>query len=136
MKSYAKAKNNRAYDRTQRPAPTQQPPEVERRINAGWLRLWKTVWPNIPPPVQGRRQKAEGRKPKTAAALPEEPRPAAVDYLSRLICVGYALALLATGCAGPGPLKGGKAVTTHKPAGVIEQTLIQGENPSQATKQD
>jgi hypothetical protein len=44
--------------------------------------------------------------------------------------------LLATGCAGgPRPLKGGKAVTTHKPAGVIEQTLVQGENPSQASKQ-
>jgi hypothetical protein len=42
----------------------------------------------------------------------------------------------ACGCAGPRPLKGGKAVTTHKPAGVIEQTLVQGENPSQATKQD
>jgi hypothetical protein len=40
------------------------------------------------------------------------------------------------GCAGPRPLKGGNAVTTHKPAGVIEQTLVQGENPSQATKQD
>ena len=39
------------------------------------------------------------------------------------------------GCAGPRPLKGGKAVTTHKPAGVIEQTLVQGENASQATKQ-
>jgi hypothetical protein len=44
--------------------------------------------------------------------------------------------LLATGCAGPRPLKGGRAVTTHKPAGVIEQTLVQGENASQATKQD
>ena len=52
------------------------------------------------------------------------------------MCVGFALALLVTGCAGPRPLKGGRAVTTHKPAGVIEQTLVQGENPSQATKQD
>jgi hypothetical protein len=43
---------------------------------------------------------------------------------------------LATGCAGPRPLRGGKAITTHKPAGVIEQTLVQGENPSQPTKQD
>jgi hypothetical protein len=42
----------------------------------------------------------------------------------------------ACGCAGPRLLKGGKAVTTHKPAGVIEQTLVQGENASQATKQD
>jgi hypothetical protein len=63
-------------------------------------------------------------------------RPAAVVYLSRFLCAGFALALLATGCAGPRPLKGGKAVTTRKPAGVIEQTLVQGENPSQATKQD
>jgi hypothetical protein len=51
-----------------------------------------------------------------------------------LICL--ALALLAAGCAGPRPLKGGKAVATHNPAGAIEQSLVQGENPSQATKQD
>jgi len=61
--------------------------------------------------------------------------PAAAGYLSRFLCVGFALALLATGCAGPRPLKGGKAVTTRKPAGVVEQTLVQGENPSQASKQ-
>jgi hypothetical protein len=58
-----------------------------------------------------------------------------VDYLFSLLCAWLALALLGAGCAGPRPLKGGSAVTTHKPAGVIEQTLIQGENPSQATKQ-
>ena len=44
-------------------------------------------------------------------------------------------AIAACGCAGPRPLKGGKAVMTRKPAGVIEQTLVQGENPSQASKQ-
>ena len=54
--------------------------------------------------------------------------------LPRFLCVGFALALLDTGCAGPRPLKGGRAVTTHKPAGVIEQTLVQGENPSQTSK--
>jgi hypothetical protein len=53
-----------------------------------------------------------------------------------LLSAWLALVLLATGCASTRPLRGGKAVTTHKPAGVIEQTLIQGENPSQATKQD
>src|ERR1035441_10115999 len=63
------------------------------------------------------------------------PRPAAVGYLSRFLCAGFALALLATGCASTRPLKGGKAVTMHKPAGVIEQSLVQGENPSQASKQ-
>ena len=47
-----------------------------------------------------------------------------------------ALAIVAAcGCAGPRPLKGGKAVTTRKPAGGIVQTLVQGENPSQATWQ-
>jgi hypothetical protein len=59
-----------------------------------------------------------------------------VVYLASLLCGWLTLALLAAGCAGPRPLKGGKAVTTHKPAGVIEQTVVQGENPSQATKQD
>ena len=58
-------------------------------------------------------------------------RPAAVDYLARFLCAGFALALLATGCAGPRPLKGGKAVTTRKPAGVVEQTLVQGENAAE-----
>ena len=61
-------------------------------------------------------------------------RPAAVDYLSRFLCLGFVLALFATGCASR-PLKGGKAVTTRKPTGQVEQTLMQGENPAQATKQ-
>jgi hypothetical protein len=65
-----------------------------------------------------------------------QPRPAAVEHLSRFLCVGYALALALTGCAGPRPLKGGKAIFTHKPAGVVEQTLVQSENPAQATRQD
>jgi hypothetical protein len=63
------------------------------------------------------------------------PRPAAVDRLATFLSVWLAFALLATGCAGSRALKGGKAVTTHKPAGVIEQTLVQSENPSQASKQ-
>jgi hypothetical protein len=33
-------------------------------------------------------------------------------------------------------LKGGRAVITRKPTGVFEQTLVQSENPAQATKQD
>ncbi|MGO8927573.1 MAG: hypothetical protein ACLQU3_11865 [Limisphaerales bacterium] len=63
-------------------------------------------------------------------------RPAAVGYLDSLLCAGLALGLLATGCAGPRPLKGGRAVITHKPTGGVEQTLVQSENPAQATKQD
>ncbi len=131
---------------TPRPATQGQTPEVQRRINDGWLRLWSAVYPSTPPPVQGGRQstlrstatedgKAEGRKLKTAAALPEQRRPAAVDYLNSLLCTFLALTLLVTGCASPRPLKGGRALTTRKPAGVIDQTLVQGENPSQATKQ-
>ena len=42
----------------------------------------------------------------------------------------------ATSGAGTGPLKGGKAVTSPKPAGGVEQSLVQGENPAQVTKQD
>ena len=82
--------------------------------------------------VRGSRFKVQGSK---FSLSPSEPRPAAVGYLSRFLCVGFALALLATGCAGTRPLKGGKAVTMHKPAGIIEQSLVQGENPSQASKQ-
>jgi hypothetical protein len=84
------------------------------------------------------RPRLEIRKPKTEVRrqMGEGGRPEAVGYLARFLCVGLALGLLATGCTGTRPLKGGKAVTTQKPAGVIEQTLAQGENPSQATKQD
>jgi hypothetical protein len=138
-------------------AAKRQAPDIQRRINSGWLKLWRTVWPNTPPPqtVQSlkpkggtterlklRKQKAEiGRggkvqRPKSKIQRASAWRPAAVDYLSRLICVGCALASLATGCAGPRPLRGGKAVTTHKPAGIVEQTLVQSENPATGSKQN
>jgi hypothetical protein len=144
MKSYAKAKNHRAHGRTQSPAPTQQPPEVERRINTGWLKLWRTVYPNTPPPTAPTR-KAQGSgfkvRPPSAVLVRRTggstvQLPAAVERLASFLSVSLTLALLATGCAGPRPLKGGKAVTTHKPGGVIEQTLVQSENPAAATKQD
>ena len=63
-------------------------------------------------------------------------RPTEEGYVSRFLCVGCAVALLAAGCAGPRPLKGGRAVTIRKAAGMVEQTLVQSENPAQATKQD
>jgi hypothetical protein len=50
--------------------------------------------------------------------------------------VGFALALAVTGCAGPRPLKGGKAVVKRSPGGSVQQTLVQSENPAQATKQE
>ena len=43
--------------------------------------------------------------------------------------------LLVSGCASR-PLKGGRAVTAPRPAGGVEQTIVQGENPAQVTKQD
>jgi hypothetical protein len=129
-----------------------QPPDIQRRINAGWLKLWRAVYPNTPPPtevqspesgvqslkasVQGSRLKVRGSKFEVQGSRLKSRQPAAVERLASFLSAWLALALLATGCAGPRPLKGGKAVTAHKPAGVIEQTLVQGENPSQASKQD
>ena len=89
-----------------------------------------------PPPGVVWEVEAEDGRRMSEDRKPGDGRPAAVGYLARFLCAGFALGLLVTGCAGPRPLKGGRAVTTHKPAGVIEQTLVQGENPSQATKQD
>jgi hypothetical protein len=94
--------------------------------------------------VQSPKSKVQGRQPTKSKVSslgskvrsPADRRPAAVGYLARFLCAGLALALLATGCAGPRPLKGGKAVITRKPAGLVEQTLVQSENPSQAAKQD
>ena len=82
------------------------------------------------------RPKAAVRGRKAEVRGPGDRRPAAVAFLSRFLCVGFALALFATGCAGPRPLKGSRAVTLHKPAGVIEQTFVQGDNASQATRAD
>ncbi len=43
--------------------------------------------------------------------------------------------LLLSGCAGRA-LQGGKAVLRRNPGGAFEQTLVQGENPAQATRQE
>jgi hypothetical protein len=44
------------------------------------------------------------------------------------------VALLLCGCTSPRPLRGGKALTIPKSSGV-EQTLVQGENPSAPSRQ-
>src|SRR5690349_216901 len=44
-------------------------------------------------------------------------------------------ALLFTSCSVPRALHGGRAVTTRKPSGGVEQSLIQGDNPAQVTRQ-
>ena len=77
-----------------------------------------------------------GQEPEVGSRKTEDRGPAAVGYLARFLCAGLALALLATGCAGPRPLKGGKVVITRTPDGVVEQSLMQGENASQPTRQD
>jgi hypothetical protein len=43
--------------------------------------------------------------------------------------------LVVSGCVSR-PLRGGRAVTSPRPAGGVEQTIVQGENAAQVTKQD
>ena len=120
---------NKLPARTAQSAAEGQTPDIQRRINAGWLRLWKAVYPHTPPPAKVPSLRSKVQSPAGRC-------PAAVERLASFLSVWLLLALLASGCASPRPLKGGKAVTTRKPAGVIEQTLVQGENASQATKHD
>src|ERR1035438_965551 len=40
-----------------------QSPDIQRRINAGWLRLWKTVYPTTPPPTEVRIPSSEAQPP-------------------------------------------------------------------------
>jgi hypothetical protein len=53
-----------------------------------------------------------------------------------LFATGCVSALLLTGCTSTAPLKGGKATTLSIPAQGIEQTVTQGENPAQVSRQD
>ena len=111
------------------PAAGAEPSNRERRIKAGYRRLIRAV-------MDGKGGESKVQSLKSKVRHPKRGARAAEVYLSRFVCVGFALALAVTGCAGPRPLKGGKAITTRKPTGVIEQTLVQGENASQPTKQD
>ena len=45
-----------------------QTPDIERRKNAGWLRLWRTVYPNTPPPVEVQSSKSKVHSPAKAEA--------------------------------------------------------------------
>ena len=109
--------------------PCDEPSDRERRIEAGYRRLLRAV-------LDGKGDESKVQSPKSKVRHPKRGAPAAEVYLSRFLCVGFVLALAVTGCVGPRPLKGGKAVTMHGPGGSIQQTLVQGENPSQASKQD
>ena len=57
-------------------------------------------------------------------------RPAISYLLSSIFAAGLC------GCTSTRALKGGRAFTARTPAGGVSQVLLQGENPSQVTKQD
>ena len=130
------------------PAAGAEPSNRERRIKAGYRRLLRAVMDgkggaskvqSLSSADCGMRNAESGVQGSKFGVRRSKFNPrhrAAEVYLSRSLCVGFALALAVTGCAGPRPLKGGKAVITLKPTGIVEQTLVQGENPAQATKQD
>ena len=111
------------------PAAEAEPSNRERRIKAGYRRLLRAV-------LDGKGGESKVQSLKCKVRHPKRGVRAAEVYLSRFLCVGFVLALAVTGCAGPRPLKGGKAVTMHGPGGSVQQTLVQGENASQASKQD
>ena len=111
------------------PAAGAEPSNRERRIKAGYRRFLRAV-------LDGKGGESEVQSRRSEVRHPKRDARAAEVYLSRFLCVGFVIALAVTGCAGPRPVKGGKAITTRKPTGVIEQTLVQGEHASQSTKQD
>ena len=111
------------------PAAAAEPSDRERRIKAGYRRLLRAV-------LDGKGGESKVQSLKSKVRHPKRGARAAEEYLSRFLCVGFVLALAVTGCVGPRPLKGGKAVVTRTPGGSVQQTLIQSENPAQATKQD
>jgi hypothetical protein len=55
-----------------------QPPDIQRRINAGWLRLWRAVYPNTAPPteVQSLKSKVQSPRPGVQGAKSRVQRPA------------------------------------------------------------
>ncbi len=57
------------------------------------------------------------------------------EWLEILILLLAAAALLC-GCGTVKPLRGGKATMISKPAGTIEQSVVQSDNPAQTTRQD
>ncbi len=54
-----------------------------------------------------------------------------VIHLALLLFAG-----VLAGCHSTKPLKGGKATIAVKPAGIVEQTVVQSDNPAQTSRQD
>ena len=63
-------------------------------------------------------------------------RPDACGGSDVALVAALLISLTTMGCANTKPLKGGKATMTSKPAGIIEQTVVQPDNPAHASKQD
>ncbi len=118
------------------PAAGAEPSNREHRIKAGYRRLLRAVLDGKGGESEVQSLKSKVQSPRSEVRHPKRGARAAEVYLSRFLCVGFALALAVTGCAGPRPLKGGKAVSTRKPTGIVEQTLVQSENPAAASKQN
>jgi hypothetical protein len=117
-------------------SPCDEPSDRERRIKAGYRRRLRAVLDGKGGESEVQSLKSKVQSLRSEVRHPKRGARAAEVYLSRFACVGFVLALAVTGCAGPRPLKGGKAVVTRTPGGSVQQTLIQSENPAQATKQD
>ena len=107
-----------------------EPSNRESRIKAGYRRLLRAVIDGKGSVAAARKSAANppSHRQRRSDETPLRPgrRAAAAEYLSGFLCAAMALALLGTGCAGPRPLKGGKAATTRSQAGLIEQTVAQG----------
>jgi len=90
------------------PAAGAEPSNRERRIKAGYRRLFRGARDagRRESEVQSLKSKVQSLKSKVRH--PKRGARAAEAYLARFLCVGFALALAVTGCAGPRPLKGGQ----------------------------
>ncbi len=55
--------------------------------------------------------------------------------MNRNLIYSALLVAVFAGCHSTKPLKGGKASTTVKPAGVVEQTVVQSDNPAAVSRQ-
>ena len=114
---------------TEDPAAGAEPANRERRIKAGYRRLFRAG-------LDGKRGESKARSLKSKVRCltraeggvrsaeqrrkSHQRRLAAGDYLARFLCAGFAAVLLASvGCVGPRPLEGGKATTIQDRAGVL-----------------
>jgi hypothetical protein len=72
-------------------------------------------------------------QPQPRAVCGQTPQPASLLIVPILLAM---TALTLTSCAVGGALKGGKALTLHAPGGAIQQSLNQGDNPAQSSRQE